>query len=108
MSYLKCVSCRIRVSQAASETQVTDRSCPACGQPLEAAASLAELVGFQSPDLHDPVLPPRIAGGVADISGGRAAAEAALEAQSWLDDEGSLIAAEAALPHPQSRLDIQP
>jgi hypothetical protein len=98
--YVKCISCRIRVSQAGSETELTDGLCPGCGRALEPVASLAELVGFRSPNLHDSSVPARIAARVADISGGRAAAEAALEAQRWLDDGGSLIAAEAALPHP--------
>jgi hypothetical protein len=101
--YLKCISCRIRVSQAGSETQLTDGLCPGCGQRLEPVASLAELVGFRSPNLHDPSVPPHIAERVADISGGRTAAEAHLAAQRWLDDGGSLIAAEAALPPPHVR-----
>jgi hypothetical protein len=102
--YFKCVSCRIRVSVAGAATDLTDGSCPGCGQSLQPAANLTELMGFRSPNLQDSSVPPRIAERVADISGGRAAAEAQLDADRWLDEGGSLppeaIAEAVALPRP--------
>jgi hypothetical protein len=50
---------------------------------------LTEVVGFRSPDLLDPSAPPRVAERVADISGGRAVAEAQVEIDRWLDEGGS-------------------
>jgi hypothetical protein len=88
--YFKCVSCRIRVSVAGAATDLTDGSCPGCGQSLQPVANLTELMGFRSPNLHDSSVPARIAERVADISGGRAAAEAQLDADRWLDEGGSL------------------
>jgi hypothetical protein len=102
--YFKCVSCRIRVSVAGAATDLTDGSCPGCGQSLEPVAKLTEVMGFRSPNLYDSSVPPRIAERMADISGGRAAAEAQLDADRWLDDGGSLlpeaIAQAVALPRP--------
>ena len=104
MPYFKCVSCRIRVSVAGAATDLTDGSCPGCGQALEPVAKLTDVMGFRSPNLHDPSVPPRIADRVADISGGRAAADAQLDADRWLDDGGGLlpesIAEAMALPRP--------
>jgi hypothetical protein len=102
--YFKCVSCRIRVSVAGAATDLTDGSCPGCGQSLEPVAKLTELMGFRSPNLYDRSVPPRIAERMSDISGGRAAAEAQLEADRWLDEGGALppeaIAEAVALPRP--------
>jgi hypothetical protein len=87
--YFKCASCRIRVSKAGAGTDLAHASCPACGQPLQSVASVAELVGFRPPDgLGGSV--PRVVQRVADISGGRQAAEAHLDAQRWLSEGGSL------------------
>ena len=73
-------------------------------QSPQPVANLTELMGFRSPNLHDSSVPPRIAERVADISGGRAAAEAQLDADRWLDEGGSLppeaIAEAVALPRP--------
>jgi hypothetical protein len=102
--YFKCVSCRIRVSVAGAATDLTDGSCPGCGQSLEPVAKLTDVMGFRSPNLHDPSVPPRIADRVADISGGRAAADAQLDADRWLDEGGAplpeSIAEAIALPRP--------
>jgi hypothetical protein len=68
---------------------------------------LTEVLGFRSPNLLDPSVPPRIAGRVADISGGRAATEAQLEIDRWLDEGGSLrpeqLAEAVALDLPDPR-----
>jgi hypothetical protein len=102
--YFKCVSCRIRVSVAGAAADLTDGSCPGCGQPLQPVAKLTDVVGFRSPNLHDRSVPPRIAQRMADITGGRAAAEAQLDADRWLDEGGALppdaIAQAVALPRP--------
>jgi hypothetical protein len=57
---------------------------------LEPVVTLTEVVGFRSSDLFDPSVLPRVAQRVADISGGRAAAEAQLETDRWLDEGGTL------------------
>ena len=104
MPYVKCVPCRIRVSVAGAATDFTDGSCPGCGLPLQPVAKLTEVMGFRSPNLYDTTVPPRVAERIADISGGRAAAEAQLDADRWLDEGGSLppeeIAVAVALPTP--------
>jgi hypothetical protein len=104
--YFKCVSCRIRVSVAGADTDLAYGSCPGCGQSLETVAKLTEVMGFRSPNLYDSSVPPRIAERMADISGGRAVAEAQLEADRWLDEGGSLppeaIAEALALPRPRA------
>jgi hypothetical protein len=103
--YFKCVSCRIRVSVAGAATDLTDGSCPGCGKSLQPVAKLTEVMGFRSPNLYDSSVPPRIAERMSDISGGRAAAEAQLDADRWLDDGGGLlpeaIAEAVALPRPR-------
>ena len=104
MPYFKCVSCRIRVSVAGADTDRTDGSCPGCGRSLQPVAKLTDVMGFRSPNLYDRSVPPRIAERMSDISGGRAAAEAQLEADRWLDEGGALppeaIAEAMALPRP--------
>jgi hypothetical protein len=98
--YLKCVSCKIRVSRADAGTDLTGGSCPACGQSLEPVGKLAEVLGFRTPNIYDSSVPPR----VADISGGRSATEADLDADRWLNEGGSLLpealAEAVALPSP--------
>ena len=89
MAYLKCVPCKIRVSKAGAGTALTDGSCPGCGSPLEPVVKLTEVLGFRSPNLFDAEVPPRVAERVADISGGRAAADAHLETDRWFDEGGS-------------------
>jgi hypothetical protein len=102
--YFKCVSCRIRVSAAGADADLTGGSCPGCGQALQPVAKLTDVMGFRSPNLHDRSVPPRIAQRMADITGGRAAAEAQLDADRWLDEGGALppdaIAQAVALPRP--------
>lgn len=98
MPYLKCVPCKVRVSGAGPAGELTAGSCPGCGQPLEPVGKLAEVLGYRSPKLHDSPVPAR----VADISGGRAASEAQLDSDRWLDEGGSLspkaLAEAVALP----------
>ena len=105
MPYFKCVSCRIRVSVAGAGTDLTDGSCPGCGRSLEPVAQLIDVMGFRSPNLYDRSVPPRIAERMSDISGGRAAADAQLDADRWLDEGGALppdaIAEAVALPRPK-------
>lgn len=85
MPYLKCVACKIRVSPASAEADLTDGSCPECGQPLEPAEQLAELVGFRTPNLDDPASLPTVDPSVVDLDGGRPG--------SWPHDDGALAAA---------------
>ena len=87
MPYLKCVSCKIRVSRADAGADLTSGSCPACGQWLEPVGKLSEVLGFRTPNTYDSSVPPR----VADISGGRSAVEADLDADRWLNEGGSLL-----------------
>jgi hypothetical protein len=93
------------VSVAGAATDLTDGSCPGCGRSLQPVAKLTEVMGFRSPNLYDRSVPPRIADRMSDISGGRAAAEAQLDADRWLDEGGALppeaIAEAVALPRPK-------
>ena len=90
MPYFKCVPCKIRVSVAVADTDRMDGSCPGCGLSLEPVAKLTEVVGFRSPALFDAAVLPRLAQRVTDISGGRAAVEAQLDSDRWLNEGGSL------------------
>jgi hypothetical protein len=65
---------------------VAHGSCPGCGLALEPVLKLTEVLAFRSPNLFDPSVPPGVAGPVADISGGRAIADAQLETDRWLAD----------------------
>ena len=89
MPYLKCAPCRIRVSAAGAGTAPTDGACPSCGSALEPVADPSEVMGFRSPDLPDASVPAGVAR-VADISGGRAVAEAQLQLDRWLDEGGGI------------------
>ena len=93
------------MSVAGAATDLTDGTCPGCGQSLAPVAKLTDVMGFRSPNIHDPSVPPRIAERIADISGGRAAAEAQFDADRWLDEGGSpppeAIAEALALPRPR-------
>jgi hypothetical protein len=88
--YFKCVPCKMRVSAAGARTALTDGACPSCGRALEPVAELTEVMGFRSPNLLDPSVPPGIAERVADICGGRPVADAQLEVDRWLDEGGGL------------------
>ncbi len=90
MPYFKCVPCKIRVSAAGADSNLTDGWCPGCGSALEPVAQLTEVLGFRSPNLLDPAAPTQVAERVTDISGGRAAAEAQLDSDRWLNEGGSL------------------
>ncbi len=98
MPYLKCVPCRIRVP--AGGVDLVDGACPGCGQPLDTVARVSDVMGFRAPASRDPSArhPER----PSDITGGRAAAEAQLETDRWLDEGGSLppelLAGVVALP----------
>jgi hypothetical protein len=87
--YVKCVPCKIRVSASGAGTALMDGSCPGCGSALEAVTDLTEVIGFRSPNLLDPSVPPAVAERMADISGGRSVVEAQLEIDRWLDEGGS-------------------
>ena len=93
------------MSVAGAATDLTGGSCPGCGRSLQPVAKLTDVMGFRSPNLYDPSVPPRIAERMSDISGGRAAAEAQLDADRWLDEGGALpreaIAEAVALPRPK-------
>jgi hypothetical protein len=93
------------VSVAGAATDLTDGSCPGCGRSLQPVTKLTDVMGFRSPNLYDRSVPPRIAERMSDISGGRAAAEAQLDADRWLDEGGALppeaIAEAVALPRPK-------
>jgi hypothetical protein len=58
--------------------------------PLEPASTLTDVMGFRSPYVLSPSVPPRVAGPVADISGGRPVAQAQLDVDRWLDEGGSV------------------
>jgi hypothetical protein len=51
---------------------------------LEPVGKLTDLVGFRVLNLLDPFVPRQVAAPVADISGGRAVAEAQLETDRWI------------------------
>jgi hypothetical protein len=86
--YLKCVACKIRVSEAGAKTDLTTGMCPGCGEPLEPAGPLAELVGFRSPNLHDRSVPPPVAARVIELDAGSDG--------GWPHDRGVFAAAIAA------------
>jgi hypothetical protein len=99
--HFKCVACKTRLDSTAGPADLVDDLCPGCRSPLEPVGELAEIVGFRAIKPRDAAL-----------------AEAALDAERWLDDGGSFspeaVAAETALPatrrtHPPiTRLEIQP
>jgi hypothetical protein len=88
--YFKCVPCRIRVAAPAPGAEAIDGACPECGLWLEPVAHPIEVLSFRSPNLFD-ASGPRAAEPVTDISGGRAAAQAALDSDRWLNEGGSLL-----------------
>jgi hypothetical protein len=88
--YFKCVPCKIRVSTGGAARDLTVAACPGCGSSLEPVGKLTEVLGFRSPDAFDASVPPRVAEQLADISGGRAVAQAQLDVDRWLDEGGGL------------------
>ena len=96
MTYLKCTSCKARLYTVARSDRIGGERCPACGATLETVGELVEVVGYRSVELGADAAPPQVGGGVvihsfaAALAGRRArAAEAALEAERWLDDGGN-------------------
>ena len=47
MAHFKCVRCWARVWHEASGAEQLDELCPGCGDPLEPAGGLPELVGLR-------------------------------------------------------------
>ena len=91
MPYVKCVPCKIRVSDAgATRDMVEGGACPNCGRAMEPAADLAELLGYRTPSLREGRTPKRVADRVADIVARRdMELTVRLAAQRWLDETGS-------------------
>jgi hypothetical protein len=67
---------------------------------------LAEALGYRSPYLYGSSVAPRVAARVADISGGRAAAEGQLDADRWLGEGGGrtpeALGEAVAVPRPRT------
>lgn len=110
VTYFKCVTCKARLYSPADPDSLVRDLCPGCGAMLEPVGELAEVVGYRSIGLrHDPA--ERRAGhGVlidrfAEVLAGRRArsAQTALDAERWLEDDGSFngpVAASAAVRAP--------
>jgi len=94
--YFKCEPCKLRVSTAGGP-------CPGCGLSLEPVAELTDVLGYRSSNVFDSSALPRVAQRVADISGGRAAAQAHIDTDRWLDEGRSLAEAVALAKPPASR-----
>jgi hypothetical protein len=107
VTYFKCVTCKARLYTAASPDRLIRDLCPGCGAMLEPVGELAELVGYRSIELRDTAEPQGGHGVLIDrfaevLAAQRArSAQAALDAERWLDDGGSftgIAAATAAVP----------
>ena len=103
MTYFKCVTCKARLYSAASPNSLVRDLCPGCGAMLEPVGELAELVGYRSIELRDDPAKPQAGHGVvidrfAEVLAGTRArsAQAALDAERWLDDGGSFNGPAAA------------
>jgi hypothetical protein len=107
VTYFKCVTCKARLYSVANPDSLVRDLCPGCGAMLEPVGELAEVVGYRSIKLRDDPAQPPPGHGVlidrfADVLTGRRArsAQAALDAERWLDDGGSFdgpVAASAAV-----------
>ena len=96
MTYLKCTSCKARLYTVARSDRLGGELCPACGAMLEPVGELVEVVGYRSIELGADPAAHQVGGGVvihrfaAALAASRArAAEAALDAERWLDDGGN-------------------
>ena len=108
MTYLKCVTCKVRLYSLASPDDPVRDLCPGCAGVLERVGELTDVVGYRSMKLDDDFTEPQVAPGVlidgfAEAQARRRAesAQATLETERWLDDGGSfngLAAAGAAVP----------
>ena len=103
MTYFKCVTCKARLYSAASPNSLVHDLCPGCGSMLEPVGDLTELVGYRSIKLRDEPALPRVAHGVvidrfAEVLAAKraSAAQAALDAERWLDDGGTFNGPAAA------------
>lgn len=110
MAHFKCVTCKIRLHDADDPADRLDELCPSCGSALERARGLAELVGFRAITTPD-----RAADGgtstthqslvdrLGDLHERRALqAQARLDVERWVDEEGSAAAEAVALPRPET------
>jgi hypothetical protein len=111
MPHFKCLACKTRLYSAARPIEGVGDLCPGCGSLLEPVGELAEIVGFRSLKPRDSAAddgPPgrhqRIADRVEDFFARREAilAQARLDAERWIDDDGSFspeaVAEAMALP----------
>ena len=74
----------VRLREIGDQVGITERAAH------QIVRQLADVLGFRTSNLFDVSVPPRVAQPVADISGGRAAAEAQRETDRWLDESGSV------------------
>jgi hypothetical protein len=112
MPRFKCVACKTRLSSPAGPPNLVGDLCPECGSLLEPVSELSEVVGFraikrressalgEAQETHA-----RIADRLDDFLDRRRAilAQARLDAQHWVDDEGSFRAEAVAVPAPPSQ-----
>lgn len=83
MADFKCAACRIRLRSQGGDAP--DRLCPVCHAPLESVGRLSEIVGFRSIDVGPAEFEP-LARPLSDLTKRR---DARLDAERWLDDDGS-------------------
>jgi hypothetical protein len=112
MPRFKCVACKTRLSSSAGASDLVGDLCPECGSLLEPVGELSEVVGFRSIKPRDSMAldeaqatHERIADRLDDFLERRQAilAQTRLDAQDWVDDDGSFRAAQAvAMPAPRS------
>ena len=93
VTYFKCVTCKARLYSVANPDSLVRDLCPGCGAMLEPVGELAEVVGYRSIKLRNDSAQPQRGHGVvidrfAEVLAGRRArsAQAALDAERWLDD----------------------
>jgi hypothetical protein len=103
VTYFKCVSCKARLYSVANPESLVRDLCPDCGAMLAPVGELAEVVGYRSIRLRDDPAELQAGHGVlidtfAEVLAGRRArsAQAALDAERWLDDGGSFHGPAAA------------
>jgi hypothetical protein len=108
MPHLKCVPCKTRLHSSASPA---GELCPGCGSLLEPVGELAEIVGFRSIESRaggidggTPGTGRRSIDRIDDLIARRETllADTQLDAEHWLDDDGSFspeaVAEVMALP----------